>query len=303
MTERFATGTRIGDYLIDAVVTGKNGDLTYQATHVLLPRRASLQILHPAFTGLAPVAVQLIREGCILEALHHVGVPRMYECGVLADRRPWTATELVDGEPLQGGLPVAAVIDLVRDVAEILDHAHRRGVVHRNLRPLVILRCAPRRGFGHCVIDWSSARVYDATPTQLVPSGSLRYRAPELVTGDFDGRADVFSLGAIADEALADALPAAPLGLTALLDRMLARDPANRPTAGEVRFAAAQLAEVVELVPDEPVAEEVVVLVDLPDDPEPPVIKRKLKWTPGQGLETQPGIRGRAVSALKRGRP
>jgi len=269
---------------------------------VLLPRRASLQILH---LGLAPLAVQLIREGCILEALHHVGVPRMYECGVLADRRPWTATELVDGEPLAGPLPVAAVIDLVRDVAEILDHAHRRGVVHRNLRPLAILRCAPRRGFGHCVIDWTSARVYDAAATQPAPSGSPRYRAPEVVTGEFDGRADVFSLGAIADEALAGD-GTAPSGLVALLDRMLARDPANRPTAGEVRLAAAQLAEDVELVPiDEPAAvvEDVVVLVDLPEEPEPPVIKRKLKWTPGQGLETQPGIRGRAVSALKRGRP
>ena len=175
MTERFAAGTRIGDYVIECVIPGGNADLTYQATHVLLPRRACLQILHPAFTGLTSVAVQLIREGCILEALHHLGVPRMYECGVLPDRRPWMATELVEGEPLSAltqVLPVATVVGLVRDVAEILEHAHRRGVIHRNLRPEVIVQCAPDRGFGHCVVDWSAARIHDAALAQQVPAGS-----------------------------------------------------------------------------------------------------------------------------------
>ncbi len=316
MTERFAAGTRIGDYLLDGSVASTSSVLSYHATHVLLPRRALIQVLHPAFLGLASVSVQLIREGCILEALHHLGAPRMFECGVLPDRRPWLATELVVGEslePLTEPLPVAAVVTLLRDVAEVLEHAHRRGVVHRNLRPAAIVRCDPSRGFGHCIIDWSHARTHD-TATQ-VPTGSPAYRAPELASGAFDGRADVFSLGVIAYEVLTRALPTmsaaqrcpgVPAGVTSLLDRML-DDARVRPTATEVRVAAAQLADIVELVPveDVAVATEEITLVELaeePGEPEPPVINRRLKWTPATGLATQPGIH-RARTALKRGRP
>jgi serine/threonine-protein kinase len=207
------------------------------------------------------------------------------------------------------------VIRLLRDVGEILDHAHRRGIVHRNLRPETILTCGPSRGFPFCVIDWGDARLHDGTTPQLMSTGY--YRAPELTTGEpFDGRADVYALGVIAYEALTRTLPmmsaakrcpGAPPRVTALLDRMLAVEPIARPTAAEVRAAASQLAELVELeVPDnEPLVtttEEVVVLVELEDDPSPPVISRKLRWTPPQGIGTRPAIR-RAMDALKRGRP
>src|SRR3954471_15540370 len=94
------SGARLNDYLVEHELPAKPGQVAYAATHALLPRRARLLSLHPTFTGLQPIAVQLMHEACILEALHHPGVPRVYECGMLADRRPWIAVELIEGPTL-----------------------------------------------------------------------------------------------------------------------------------------------------------------------------------------------------------
>ena len=88
-TDRFTPGWRIGDYVID-----RDLDDGYMATHVLLPRRVRLDVMHPTFAGLRPVAVRMMREACILEALRHAGVPRVFEVGVIAEAqtsRPWIA--------------------------------------------------------------------------------------------------------------------------------------------------------------------------------------------------------------------
>src|SRR4029079_14192902 len=80
-------GARISDYLIERGVPARNTEVAYRATHRVLPRCARVVILNPAFVGVRPVEVQLMREACILEGLHHPGVPRVYEGGMLA-RRP-----------------------------------------------------------------------------------------------------------------------------------------------------------------------------------------------------------------------
>src|ERR1041384_4904778 len=93
-SDRFAPGERVGDYVVEGEASYEASAIVYCATHVVLPRQAHLKITHP---GSRPAAVQLMREACILEALSHPGVPRVHECGVLADRRPWCAIEMVAG--------------------------------------------------------------------------------------------------------------------------------------------------------------------------------------------------------------
>src|ERR1043165_9557922 len=77
---RDASGARISDYLIERGLPARNTEVAYRATHRVLPRCARVVILNPAFVGVRPVELQLMREACILEALHHPGVPRVYEC-------------------------------------------------------------------------------------------------------------------------------------------------------------------------------------------------------------------------------
>ncbi len=267
---RLGPDDRIGNYRIERELGATRTGILYQATHLVLPRRAVLKVMHAGAADRQGVAVQLLREACILEALSHPGVPQIYESGVLPDRRPWFALERVDGGTLaelivRGPIEPLEVAALVRDLADVLAHAHRRGVIHRGLRPdRVVL--TPARRFGLCVPDWSEARTHDAgalSPPMPVP-GTAHYLAPELARRDaIDDRADVFALGVIAYLALTGERPfgrdtsaphvptrarcaAAPRELARLVDQMLAPDRFDRPSTGDVH------AELVQLVTDEP---------------------------------------------------
>lgn len=253
-------GDRVGEYIVEAQVAGRGTGLAYEAIHVVLPRRVTIKV-RPAHQWAKSIAHDLLREACIIDALDHPGIPRLYECGMLPDHRPWTATELVDGTSVQMAIernlsaaqtsidmPVAAAI--IRDVAEILDYAHSRGLVHNHVTTeSIILPSTPRR-FPVCLVDWSGARAHDsATPLPLLPGLNARpFASPELRHGDaIDGRSDVYSLGIIARELLRRAQIDPPPVFAALVHRMLAADPTRRPSADEVRDHAAWLAEQIDV--------------------------------------------------------
>jgi serine/threonine protein kinase len=253
---RFAAGARIGDYRVDREMAVEETCVVYQATHVVLPRQALLKITHPGSRG---AAVQLLREACILEALSHAGIPRVHECGVLPDRRPWSAIERMAGATVKqlagdGPLALSDLVVMLRDVSDILQHAHERGVVHRRLTAGAIAR-TQRRSSGHAVCDWGDARTLDTESDVAV-----------------DSRDDVHALGAIVFRALTGRLPApelsaaahspsAPAELVALVDQMVA-EPVVRPLASEVYDRALWLCGTLESSP----------LIERP------------RWTPPQGV-------------------
>ena len=260
-TDWQSAGARIGDYVIERGLAVKPGFIAWSAQHSLLPRRARVSTVHPAFAGSQAIAAQLVREACVLEVLRHAGVPRVFECGELADGRPWVACELIEGPSLslllaeEGKLGVPMVLALLAGVAEILHYAHTRGLVHRNLRPEAIAS----RPEGPCIVDWSDARARESEALQLAPLDWLAYQPPEVIGGEpADSRADVFALGVIAYEALAGAkpsgtgttarrFPAVPTRLLALIDRMLGPDALVRPTSAEVRAEALAIVEQIEV--------------------------------------------------------
>lgn len=266
------TPERIGEYKIERPLARTRTCHEYVGEHLVLPRRAVLKVMAPA---MQPVAV--LREACLLEALQHPGVVRVYESGLLADKRPWFARELVEGPTIASSLAPGAidrvdVISLLRDVAEVLAHAHQRGVIHANLRPDRIVMSGRSREFPICITDWSDARAHDAASSPTVDSvASWYYTAPEVACGDsIDDRADVFSLGVIAYRLLTGQLPfegtvartvdgftqhvptevhcpEAPRELTSMVDQMLALDHWDRPSAAEVFADLAWLAHVVSM--------------------------------------------------------
>ncbi|HEY0195292.1 MAG TPA: hypothetical protein VGC42_29455 [Kofleriaceae bacterium] len=266
---RFAAGARVGDYSVERELAVEEPCVVYLATHVVLPLQALLKITHP---GAKPAAVQLLREACILEALSHAGIPRVHECGVLPDRRPWSAIERVSGATLKqlagdGALPLADVVVMLRDVAEIVQHGHERGVVHRRLSASAILR-SPRRRSGHAIVDWGDARTRDAAAGVAAGAG---------IGTAIDPRDDIGALGAVGFRALtgqaadpstsvARLSPSAPVELVALIDQMIAA-PARRPSAGEVFDRALWLCDTLEASP----------LLERP------------RWTPPQGFAADRG--------------
>jgi serine/threonine-protein kinase len=260
---------RIGEYRIERLISRTPDCIEYRGEHLVLPRRAVIKVMAP---GVTPLPV--LREACILEALQHPGVVRVFESGLLPDRRPWFARELVDGGSIASMLAPGAidrmdVIALLRDLAEVVAHAHSRGIVHANLRPDKIVLTGRARGYPLCITDWSDARAHDTTSPAHAPSiASQYYTAPEVAAGEgLDDRADVFSLGVIAYRLLTGMLPFqgtvattidgrrqhtptelrcpdAPRELTGMVDQMLAHDRWDRPSAGEVHSDLEWLGEV-----------------------------------------------------------
>jgi len=262
------------------------GNANGRAVHLVLPRRALLKVMHATsaaqLVDTQPLALHVLREACLLEALQHPGIVRVYESGMLADRRPWFARELVEGQTVAtlvarrtaDGINTLA---LLRAIAEVIDHASRRGVIHCGLRPDRIVLAGKSRGFPICVTEWGEARAHDAARSATAPSpASIPYTAPELVCGDpIDDRADVFSLGVIAYQLLTGALPFGdgvpiptdstmqhvptevrcpdlPRELTGLVDQMLAFVRWDRPSAREVFGELAWLAEALAPAPPRP---------------------------------------------------
>jgi len=282
---------RIGNYRIDGERRRDAMSVVYEARHLVLPRRAFIKVMHEA--DVRPAAIQLLREACILEALEHPGIIRVFESGLLPDRKPWFAYERVEGATVgdllaNGPLDPPHAAALLCDIADILEHAHRRGVVHGSLRPDRIVVTGRMRGFPLCIADWSDARVHD-TSAPVRSIGPIEYAAPELVKGDrIDDRVDIFSLGVIAYQALTGNLPAAgdlrsqqvltevhcpdaPPQMTGLVDQMLAWDRFDRPSSAEVKAELAQLAS--------DLAE--------PASGAPGVVRiRKPRWTPSLSFDS-----------------
>jgi serine/threonine-protein kinase len=249
---------RIGEYVIEAQLPTRGTGHLYLATHLVLPRRATIKVLQAALAGSRELSLEVLREACILDAVDHPGAPRLYESGMRPDRRPWVAIEQVDGPPIEAALdastfPATSTIALVRDVADILAYVHAQGVIHCNVVPAAIVIPARPRHFPLCLVDWSAARTHDSTrPAPFVsPQASLGYLSPEQLRGELiDGVADVFALGMIASELCSEAPgePPPPMFL-ALIEHMIDPEPTRRPTSAEVRDAASWLCSQLGAIP------------------------------------------------------
>jgi serine/threonine-protein kinase len=288
-----ASGARIADYVLQEQLPSRNTEFAYRAIHRVLPRRARVAILNPAFAGIRAAEVQLMREACVLETMHHSGVPRVFECGI-RDRRPWIASEHIGGMSIEQAaaerpLPAGEALTVIRDAAAILAHAHRRGVVHRNLTPSSIV-CTPERGFPVCILDWGGAAINQRGLPRSVDPEARFYRAPELADADRgESPSDVFALGAVMFEAATLALPepvqrfpGVPAAFHQLLASMLAPAPGDRPTAAAVHAEATRLAEL-HSDGDATIEEVEVELIDIS---RAPAAMPNLGWMPPEHIES-----------------
>ena len=183
------------------------------------PRRTvALKVIRPGLVS-PELLKRFSHEAQILARLQHPGIAQVYEAGIAEDGQPFFAMEFIRGMPLDEyarshGLDAAARLELLAKVCDAVQHAHDKGVIHRDLKPgniLVDESGQPK------VLDFGVAHVTAAdllttssrTQTgQLL--GTLSYMSPEQVTADpagLDGRSDVYTLGVILFELLAHRLP------------------------------------------------------------------------------------------------
>jgi len=270
-------GTTIGGYRVNRLLAEGGMAVVYEASHLILPRRAALKVMHAHLTTTPQAAQRILQEACILEAFSHPGAVRIFEVGVLEDHRPWIAMELVGGEPLSamltrvGQLPVPAIMKMMSGVIDVVSAAHRSGIVHRDLKPENVLVTGEHLDDLR-VIDWGIARqpVDHRLTLDNFTLGTPTYMAPEQARGHaVDGRADIYALGVMAYEAAVGHPPFAaenpislvlkhlnqkpepvrslrpdlPAGLAWLIDSMLEKSPTDRPTGAMVAACLARLAK------------------------------------------------------------
>jgi formylglycine-generating enzyme required for sulfatase activity len=201
-----------------------------------------------------PVAIKFIarldaaaRQRFLFEAravaqIHHPNVVAIYRVGTL-DSRPYLVTELVRGQALdQVTKPMAwqAALDIGIGLARGLAAAHRRNVVHCDLKPANVVIDAegvPK------IIDFGLARIADGARPTGAPVGTPDYMAPEVWRGEPPGRrADVYSLGALLFELLAGKPPFSDVEPAALGQRVTgAEAPSLRDRAPGVDAALADV--------------------------------------------------------------
>ncbi len=266
--ETLRKGDMVSAYRIDGLVGSGGMGWVYRASHVLAPHVAALKVLRHDQLAQDHAIDRMMREATILASVSHPGMPQFFECGLLADGRPWIAMELVQGTPLQsvmakGPLPHAAVRALLHDVASVLSSAHARGVTHRDLKPDNIFLTPADHHHGVRLIDWGIAHHHAGAryTNHNEAIGTPTYMSPEQARGGQpDAHCDLYGLGVVAYEALvgkppfvgqssievlvqhlnkpAPALgprcPDAPLALVELVEAMLSKHPASRPTAATV---------------------------------------------------------------------
>ncbi len=267
-----------GSYeLLERVGEGGMGEV-WRARHRLLARPAAIKLIRADVLGANARTRETFlrrfeREAQVTAQLGSTHTVDVFDFGITESGDFYYVMELLEGISLQryvelfGPMEPERVIYVLRQVLHSLGEAHRRGLVHRDVKPanLLLCRLGPDDDFVK-VLDFGIVRHFDGSATPLTKAGTTAgtpaYMAPEIALGrtDIDGRADIYAFGCVAyflltgqpvfagDSVVAVALAhvrdtpvtpslrselTIPLALEALILECLAKDPDARPGLAE----------------------------------------------------------------------
>jgi serine/threonine-protein kinase len=197
-------------YRVERVIGIGGMGVVVAATHVALHQRVALKFMLPSVAANGESIERFLREARAIARLRSMHVPRVLDVGTLETGEPFMVMELLEGQDLAkvlaqyGPLPVADVVDYVRQACEALVEAHGLGIVHRDLKPDNLFLSRDARGRGQIkVLDFGISKSISADAANLALTrtsavmGSPLYMSPEQMKAsrDVDARTDIWSLG------------------------------------------------------------------------------------------------------------
>ncbi|MBZ0237440.1 MAG: serine/threonine protein kinase, partial [Deltaproteobacteria bacterium] len=275
--ETLAPGTVLGDRFEIKYVVGVGGmGVVYAAVDKLVGERVAVKVVRTQ-SGDVAGGVRFLQEATAAASLSHPAIVRVLHVDVTPDGRLYQALELVEGQTLDAclerarGIPRPIIARLGAVVADALAVAHALGVVHRDVKPQNIMITADRPGCR--LLDFGLAKVRETLSAGSLSEhgqviGTPQFLAPEQVSSPLNitGSADVYALGMVLYLCLSGRLPfqaTAPMqwlyahvheaprrittdstpALIALIERCIAKQPADRPTARQVAEELGHIAD------------------------------------------------------------
>ena len=232
-----------GKYRIDAFINAGGMGSLYRALHVMLDKTVAVKVIRNELVTSDEVVARFQREARAASNLEHPNIVSVYDLGQTPDGTLYIAMEFIDGPSLKevirrdGPLTPRDTIDILRQVAGALSTAHRKQIVHRDLKSdnLMLETEDGRRVVK--LVDFGIAKTFDDS-TQLTAAGYMlgtpNYMSPEQAAGKpVDHRTDLYSLGVILYEMLTGKVPFGDTALTSLLVKLATEVPpppsARRP--------------------------------------------------------------------------
>jgi len=199
--------------IIDLVGKGGMG-MVYLAEHETLPRRFAIKILKSEYLTNELFVERFRREAIASSRAVHPNVVYITDFGRLPEGNFYIVMEFLEGVGLdklletQGRIPLTRALPILIQIADALDHTHKMGVIHRDLKAENVLLVEERNRVDVVkILDFGIARlmVPDCTNSRITSHGQVfgtpEYMSPEQASDkSLDGRSDLYSLGVLAFE-------------------------------------------------------------------------------------------------------
>ncbi len=218
-----APGDEFAGYTIEAVLGTGGMGAVYLAKHPRLPRRDALKLLSPTLSDDPSFRARFEREADLAAGLVHRNIVAVYDRGAAGpdDRQLWISMQYVAGTDAavaaragDGAMTPERVVNIISEVGAGLDHAHRAGLLHRDVKPANILLAAsddPNEAEHVLLTDFGIAKSTDEVQ-HLTGTGNLlatlAYASPEQIEArPLDRRVDIYALGCVLYELLTGSVP------------------------------------------------------------------------------------------------
>lgn len=255
-------------YRVERLLGAGGMGAVYLAENTDIGRKVAIKVLHPSFARDAKVLQRFRMEARAAGAIGHPGIVDVLDLGTTENGAEFIVMERLDGETLgarikgNGHLRAEELVPIVCEVLEALAAAHDKGVIHRDLKPENIFLCA-RPVARAKILDFGISKFAGTENVSLTRTDSVMgtpmYMSPEQARGGkhIGPSTDLYAIGAILYEGLtgrppvtgdsynevlanlimephqpvAQVRPDLPAPLSALVDRLLAKNPADRPAS------------------------------------------------------------------------